>query len=127
MSEPDKMLERVGGIPIASLRSVLAEIDCPVKRVKITLSDGKTQNLYLDLKASGRVFLYDRTKPIGRLWLSHEPHPLDFDEDYGCEWKFRVTRYDRSAGAKLKIFCQIPDFALHNLRMVMENGESKGS
>jgi len=122
MSEEDKMLERVGGIPIATLRSALADIDCPVKRVKITLSDG-IKNLYLDLKDSGRVFLYDRNGS-DRLWLSHEQPPLDFNEDYGCEWDFRITRYDRSAGAKLKIFCRVPDFAMHNLRVVMENGSS---
>lgn len=113
------ILDRVGGIPVAAIKGNFEILGCPVNRVKITFSNHHDE-LYLDLKSSGRIYLYDR-RGKERVWLSYDSAPRDFEEDYGCAWNYRVTMYNRGQ-RKVKIFCPLPDHAIHNLRMIMENG-----
>jgi hypothetical protein len=89
--------------------------------VKITFLNGSRQ-IFLDLKASGRVWLYDH---VGheRVWLPNDPAPNEFQEDYGCEWSYRITQYDR-ATSTLRLFVNLPEHAMHTLSIIMEEANS---
>jgi len=79
--EHSKLLHRVGSIELATIVTTFRDLNCPVTRVKITFLNGSRQ-IFLDLKASGRVWLYDH---VGheRVWLPNDLAPNEFQEDYG--------------------------------------------
>jgi len=70
----------------------------------------------------GRVWLYDH---VGheRVWLPNDPAPNEFQEDYGCEWSYRITQYDR-ATSTLRLFVNLPEHAMHTLSIIMEEANS---